>query len=128
RRRNMSVSKLRRRFRDWSARVDANDAADDAAEAESPPPVPVQEMFQRDSMMAWIAEHLDDLDDEANDDTADDETADNHGGDGGGRVSVVDPASALMRRKGGAWLQGYKVKAAATTGGLVVAADVTASP
>lgn len=40
------------------------------------------------------------------------------------RANVTDPESRLMRAPGG-WVQGYNAQAAATAGGLVIAAEVT---
>jgi transposase len=106
--RNVSSGELRSRFRRWAEDVEANDVADDAQPASGP----IEEMMDRDSMREWIRERLDDGD------ASNDEQ----------RVNLTDPDSAILPRKGGGWVQGYNAQAAAVAGGIVVAADVTASP
>ena len=59
--RNESLGDLRRRFADWADTVEANDAAEDAAEAESERAGPADEMFERESMREWIRRRLDDV-------------------------------------------------------------------
>lgn len=110
--RNVSAGDLRSRYRSWLARVEANDAAEDAEEAERGPGGPIPEMGDDESMRAWIRRRLDDLDDVPDD----------------ARVNETDPDSGLVPRSGGGWVQGYNAQAAAVQGGIVVAADVTANP
>lgn len=109
--RNQKVGDLRRRFAEWADTVEANDAADNAAEAERGPSGPVEEMMERESMREWVRRRLDDCRD-----------------DDDRRVNLTDPDSGLLPRHGGGWVQGYNAHAAAVSGGIVVAADVTANP
>jgi len=109
--RNVKLGELRRRFAVWADTVEANDAADDAAEAETGGGGPVTEMFEREAMREWIRCRLDDRE----------------GDDDDRRMNVTDPDSGLLKRSGGGWVQGYNAQAAAVSGGIVVAADVTAS-
>jgi transposase len=110
--RNRRLGDLRVRYRQWVDDVEANDAADDAAEAAEPQRGPIPEMGDADSMRAWIrrrlAERADDDDDR--------------------QMNVTDPDSGLLPRSGGGWVQGYNAQAAAVEGGIVLAADVTANP
>ena len=110
--RNESLGDLRRRFADWADTVEANDAAEDAAEAESERAGPADEMFERESMREWIRRRLDER----------------AGDDDDRRMNMTDPDSGLLPRNGGGWVQGYNAQAAAVAGGVVVAADVTNSP
>lgn len=110
--RNTTLGDLRRRFAGWADTVQANDAADDAAEADGAGTAPVAEMFEQDSMREWIRQRLDERDGEAED----------------RRMNLTDPDSGLLPRSGGGWVQGYNAQAAAVGGGIVVAADVTANP
>jgi transposase len=110
-RRNVKLGELRRRFAVWADTVEANDAADDAAEAEAGGGGPVDEMFERESMREWIRRRLDERE----------------GDDDDRRMNVTDPDSGLLKRSGGGWVQGYNAQAAAVAGGVVVAAEVTAS-
>jgi transposase len=110
--RNVTLGDLRARFARWAEQVEDNDAADDAAEASADRSGPVEEMFERESMREWIRRRLEERD-----------------GDGDERrMNVTDPDSGLLPRPGGGWVQGYNAQAAAVEGGIVVAADVTASP
>lgn len=110
--RNETLGKLRERFRGWAGTVAENDAADDAAEQESGPQGPVPEMAERAMMRAWIRRKLAERAAEADE----------------RRMNLTDPDSALMPRSGGGWVQGYNAQAAAVAGGIVVAADVVATP
>jgi transposase len=110
--RNATLGDLRARFADWADTVEANDAADDAAEAADPHSGPVPEMAERDSMRAWIRRRLAERGDEGDD----------------RRMNVTDPDSGLLPRSGGGWVQGYNAQAAAVGGGIVVAGDVSAHP
>jgi hypothetical protein len=101
---------MRRRFTVWASTVEENDAAEDAAEADSGGGGPVEAMFERDSMREWIRRRLDERE----------------GDDDDRRMNVTDPDSGLLKRSGGGWVQGYNAQAAAVSGGIVVAADVTA--
>ena len=69
-------------------------------------------MFERESMREWIRRRLDERE----------------GDDDDRRMNITDPDSGLLPRSGGGWVQGYNAQAAAVEGGIVVAADVTASP
>jgi transposase len=108
--RNVTLGELRRRFTVWASTVEENDAAEDAAEADSGGGGPVEAMFERDSMREWIRRRLDERE----------------GDDDDRRMNVTDPDSGLLKRSGGGWVQGYNAQAAAVSGGIVVAADVTA--
>jgi transposase len=108
--RNVSLDDLRAAFAAWADTVEANDAHDDAQE--SGPSGPIGEMFDDDSMREWIRRRLDERGNEPGD----------------RRMNLTDPDSGIMPRSGGGWVQGYNAQAAATQGGIVVAADVTASP
>ena len=110
--RNQSLGDLRERFAGWADDVEANDAAEDAAEAERPDGGPVEEMFDRTSMQQWIRRRLRERADEPDNKS----------------MNVTDPDSALLPRSGGGWVQGYNAQAAAVAGGIVVAADVIANP
>lgn len=151
---NQPLGDLRERFNQWADDVEANDAAEQAAEAENPPPVPVPEMADPDQMREWIRQRLAERDPGPGDVAAGDEPADPAPGsarEGAGpdepnrvwiqqrladragepddrKMNTVDPDSALMPRSGGGWVQGYNAQAAAVEGGIVVAADVTANP
>jgi transposase len=109
---NETLGVLRQRFSGWADTVEDNDRADDEAEQSGPDRGPVPEMADRSSMREWIQQRLRDRAAEADD----------------RRMNVVDPDSGLMPRSGGGWIQGYNAQAAATGGGIVVAADVTATP
>jgi transposase len=104
--RNVDAGELRARFKQWAQQVEANDAVEDADDTTGP----IEEMFDRDSMREWIRRRLEDTDSEDR------------------QVNVTDPDSAIMPRKGGGWVQGYNAQAAAVTGGIVVAADVSTCP
>ena len=108
--RNVKLGDLRRRFTAWADTVEANDAADDAADTERGGSGPVDEMFERDAMREWIRRRLDERE----------------GDDDDRRMNTTDPDSGLLKRSGGGWVQGYNAQAAAVVGGIVVAADVTA--
>lgn len=108
--RNVNLDDLRAAFAGWADTVEANDARDDADESQRSGPI--QEMFDDDQMREWIRSRLDERADEAGD----------------RRMNLTDPDSAIMPRSGGGWVQGYNAQAAATQGGIVVAADVTATP
>jgi transposase len=110
--RTESLGKLRERFATWVGEVEDNDAAEDAAEADDPDGGPIEEMFDRDQMRAWIHDRLNERADEADE----------------AKMNTTDPDSGLLRRPGGGWVQGYNAQAAAVAGGIVVAADVCASP
>jgi hypothetical protein len=122
--RNVDVGELRARFKQWADQVEANDIVEDANDATGP----IEEMSDRESMRAWIREHLHGAD--TSDSRADDasEMVSDTSDSGGGRVNMVDPDSAIMPRKGGGWVQGYNAQAAAVAGGIVVAADVGSCP
>jgi transposase len=110
--RNVKLGDLRRRFAAWADTVGANDAADDEAEAErGGRDGPVDAMFERDSMREWIRARLDEREGDEDD----------------RQMNTTDPDSGLLKRSGGGWVQGYNAQAAAVAGGIVVAADVTAS-
>jgi transposase len=109
---NERLGELRERFAGWADDVEANDAVEDAAEAADPDQGPIEEMFERGSMRAWIEQRLRERADEADDRT----------------MNVTDPDSAILPRSGGGWTQGYNAQAAAVAGGIVVAADVCANP
>ncbi len=108
--RNVKLEDLRAAFASWADTVEANDAQDDADE--SGRSGPIQEMFDDDEMREWIRRRLDERADEPCD----------H------RMNMTDPDSGIMPRSGGGWVQGYNAQAAATQGGIVVAADITAAP
>ena len=110
--RNQSLGDLRERFAGWADDVEANDAAEDAAEEADPDGGPVEEMFDRTSMQQWIRRRLRERAGEP--DTK--------------SMNVTDPDSALLPRSGGGWVQGYNAQAAAVAGGIVVAADVSVNP
>ena len=110
--RNESLGDLRARFNDWADEVEATDAAETAAEESNPPPEPVPEMADRARMREWIRRRLAERDGEADD----------------RKMNTVDPDSGLLPRSGGGWTQGYNAQAAAVSGGIVVAAEVTANP
>src|SRR5690606_26999024 len=55
---NQPLGDLRERFNQWADDVEANDAAEQAAEAENPPPVPLHEMADHDQMREWISQRL----------------------------------------------------------------------
>ena len=110
--RNYSLDDLRERYDRWSQRVEENDAAEDAEEQAAGRRGPVEEMFERDSMREWVRRRLEERD-----------------GDAGERqMNITDPESGLLPRSRGGWVQGYNAHAAAVEGGIVIAADVTASP
>jgi transposase len=109
--RNLSLGELRERFAGWADDVEANDAAEDAAEAADPDGGPVEEMFDRASMQEWIRRRLRERADEPDD----------------RQMNVTDPDSTLLPRSGGGWVQGHNAQAAAVAGGIVVAADVCAN-
>jgi transposase len=108
--RNVKLDDLRAAFAAWADTVEANDVHDDAEERERPGPI--QEMFDDDQMREWIRSRLDGRADEPGD----------------RRMNLTDPDSGIMPRSGGGWVQGYNAQAAAVQGGIVVAADVTATP
>lgn len=110
--RNRSLGQLRERFAGWVEDVEANDAAEDAAEGDDPDSGPIEEMLDRDSMRRWIQQRLRERADQPDD----------------AAMNVTDPDSALLPRSGGGWVQGYNAQAAAVAGGIVVAADVCATP
>lgn len=110
--RNERVGDLRARFVGWADDVEANDAAEDAADDVDPDGGPIEEMFDRSSMQAWIRRRLRERADDPDDRW----------------MNVTDPDSAVLPRSGGGWVQGYNAQAAAVAGGIVVAADVTATP
>jgi transposase len=110
--RNRSLGQLREQFAGWADEVEANDAAEDAAEADDPDGGPIEEMFDRDSMRRWIRQRLRERADHPDDAV----------------MNVTDPDSTLLPRPGGGWVQGYNAQAAAVAGGIVVAADVCATP
>jgi transposase len=109
--RNRRVGDLRARYSGWADDVEANDAADDAAEAGDSPPGPIPEMDDRDTMREWIQRRLaarrDDMDD--------------------AQMNVTDPDSGLLPRSGGGWVQGYNAQAVCTEDQIVIAAEVTIS-
>ena len=110
--RNYTLGDLRERFVRWSESVENNDAAEDVVERSRGRDEPVQEMFERDSIREWIRRRLDDREGDPDE----------------RRMNITDPDSGLVPRSGGGWIQGYNAQAAAVEGGIVVAADVTASP
>jgi transposase len=110
--RSERLGELRARFAGWADDVEANDAAEDAAEAEHPDGGPIPEMFDRVSMQTWIRRRLRERADEPDERT----------------MNRTDPDSAVLPRSGGGWVQGYNAQAAAVAGGIVVAADVIANP
>jgi transposase len=110
-RRNVTLGELRDRFCRWAEEVEVNDAAADQDEAEHGGSGPIEEMFEQDTMRDWIRRRLDDRGDD----------------DPDSRMNLTDPDSRLMKRSGGGWVQGYNAQAAAVSGGIVVAADVTSS-
>jgi transposase len=110
--RNRSLGELRRQFAVWADTVQATEAVEDAAEADSGGSGPVEEMFERETMREWIRRRLGDREGEPDE----------------RRMNVTDPDSGLLPRSGGGWVQGYNAQAAAVAGGVVVAADVTANP
>ena len=111
--RNEKLGDLRRHFAQWAETVAANDAAEDATEADTEHKGgPLEEMFDRESMRAWVRRRLNEREDEHDD----------------RRMNLTDPDSGLLPRSGGGWVQGYNAQAAAVVGGIVVAADVTANP
>jgi hypothetical protein len=69
-------------------------------------------MFDREQMREWIGRRL----------------AERESEDGDRRMNTVDPDSGLLPRHGGGFVQGYNAQAAAVEGGIVVAADVCATP
>ena len=110
--RNVELGVLRERFRRWAATVEDNDAAEDAEWADGDGGGgPVDEVFDRDAMREWIRRRLQERHAEPDD----------------RRCNLSDPDSGLLPRSGGGWVQGYNAQAAAVTGGIVVAAAVTAS-
>lgn len=109
---NVSLADLRARFAGWAEQVAANDAADDEAEAAGEATGPIPEMFDREQMREWIGRRL----------------AERESEDGDRRMNTVDPDSGLLPRHGGGFVQGYNAQAAAVEGGIVVAADVCATP
>jgi transposase len=111
-RNNRKLGDLRARYQDWSEEVAANDAADDEAEAENPPSGPVPDMADHDTMAAWIRRRLQERAGEPED----------------RHLNLTDPDSGILPRHGGGFMQGYNAQAAAVESGIVVAADVTASP
>jgi transposase len=110
--RNQRLGDLRERFAGWADDVEANDAAEDAAEGADADGGPIAEMFDRTAMQEWIRRRLRERAAEPDDRS----------------MNVTDPDSALLPRSGGGWVQGYNAQAAAVAGGIVVAADVTANP
>jgi Transposase DDE domain len=110
--RNQRLGDLRVRYSQWADDVEANDAADDAAEAADSQRGPIPQMGDRDTMREWIHRRLRDR-------AADDDDA---------QMNVTDPDSGLLPRSGGGWVQGYNAQAAAVEGGIVIAAEVTANP
>lgn len=108
--RNVKLEDLRSAFAAWADTVEANDAQDDADE--SGQSGPIAEVFDDDEMREWIRRRLGERADEPGD----------------RRMNLTDPDSGIMPRSGGGWVQGYNAQAAATQGGIVVAADVTAAP
>jgi transposase len=110
--RNIDLGDLRRRFAAWADRVEGNDAADDAVEAEGERSGPIEEMFDSEARREWIRGRLEEREGDADD----------------RRMNLTDPDSGLLPRSGGGWVQGYNAHAAAVAGGIVVAADVTANP
>jgi hypothetical protein len=110
--RNRPLSELRADYAQWSDDVEANDAADDAAEAADPDRGPIPEMADHDTMRQWIRRHLADRADDDEDRL----------------MNVTDPDSGLLPRSGGGWTQGYNAQAAAVEGGIVIAGEVTANP
>ena len=110
--RTRTLSQLRDRFAGWADDVKTNDAAEDAAEADDPDRGPIVEMFDQHTMRDWIKQRLRERADQPDD----------------AKMNVTDPDSALLPRSGGGWVQGYNAQAAATAGGIVVAADVCATP
>lgn len=110
--RNRRVGDLRARYAAWADDVEANDAADDAAEAANPSPGPIPDMGDPLRMRDWIRRRLRDR-------PADDDDR---------QMNITDPDSGLLPRSGGGWVQGYNAQAAAVEGGIVIAAEVTANP
>jgi transposase len=110
--RNQRLGQLRERFAGWADDVEANDAAEDAAEAADSDGGPVEEMFDHGRRRRWIRDRLRERADDPDDAV----------------MNVTDPDSGLLPRSGGGWVQGYNAQAAAVAGGIVVAADVSASP
>jgi transposase len=110
--RNQSLGDLRERFAGWADDVEANDAAEDAAEAADPDGGPVEEMFDRTTMRQWIQRRLRERAEEPEERS----------------MNVTDPDSAMLPRSGGGWVQGYNAQAAAVAGGIVVAADLSVNP
>ena len=110
--RNRRVGDLRARYAAWADDVEANDAADDAAEAVDTSPGPVPDMADRERMRGWIRRRL----------------AERAGDDDDQQINLTDPDSGLLPRSGGGWVQGYNAQAAAVEGGIVIAAEVTANP
>jgi hypothetical protein len=110
--RNVTLSELRERYERWSRMVEDNDTAEDAQERSGSGRGPVEEMFEDASMREWIRSRLDEREGQVGD----------------RRMNLTDPDSALLPRSGGGWVQGYNAQAAAVQGGIVIAADVTASP
>jgi transposase len=109
--RTRTLGELRERFAGWAEEVGVNDAVEDAAEADDPGGGPIAEMFDRDTMRDWIEQRLRERADQSDD----------------ASMNITDPDSALLPRSGGGWTQGYNAQAAATAGGIVVAADVCAT-
>ena len=110
--RSRTLSQLRERFAGWADDLEANDAAEDAATADDADGGPIPEMFERATMRQWIEQRLRERADDPDE----------------AKMNVTDPDSALLPRSGGGWVQGYNAQAAATAGGIVVAADVCATP
>lgn len=108
--RTRTLGQLRERFAGWADDLEANDAAEDTPD--DPDSSPIPEMFERDTMRRWIQERLRERADRPDD----------------AKMNVTDPDTALLPRSGGGWVQGYNAQAAATAGGIVVAADVCATP
>jgi transposase len=109
---NVKLSDLRERFAGWAAEVAANDAADDETDAAGETTGPIPEMFDREQMREWIEQRL----------------AEREGDSGDRQMNIIDPDSGLLPRHGGGFVQGYNAQAAAVEGGIVVAADVCATP
>lgn len=110
--RNEKLGDLRDRFTGWARQVDENDRHEDAAEQTHPDGGPVPAMEDHDAMCDWIEERLRERSAEPDD----------------RKMNTTDPDSGLLPRSGGGWVQGYNAQAAAVAGGIVVAADITASP